>query len=202
MRPTSMGCQPSHAYRGSANGFLGLSTNHANVSDFTPEDSVAMHHFCRIRSVLVGAIPIVMLSACAFAPGMHFDPDTPVDPADPTSLPTITSITPGLVRQQKLARQSASDSVSRDLLGHPQHYLIGPADMLSIIVWDHPELVVPNLTYTIGDTAGTLPTGPGLSSHAIPGFVVGDDGNIQFPYVGHIKASGKTTSEVQAALKQ
>jgi polysaccharide biosynthesis/export protein len=161
-----------------------------------------MYSLRRTVSALSCAIPPLLLGACAFAPGMHFDPNAPVDQNDPSTTPHVVPITPDLVRQQKDARAQASDESLKELVGHSQRYVIGPADVLSIIVWDHPELVVPNLTYTIGDTAGSIPSGPGLSTQAIPGFVVGDDGNIQFPYVGLVKASGKSVVEVQAELKQ
>ncbi|SAK39262.1 polysaccharide export protein [Caballeronia fortuita] len=161
-----------------------------------------MHFLRRTKSALLAAVPPLLLSACAFAPGMHFDPSVPVDPTDASSTPHVTAITPELLRQQKSLREAETGDTYRSLIGSPKHYVIGPADVLSIIVWDHPELVVPNLTYTIGDTAGTLPTGPGLSSQAVPGFVVGDDGNIQFPYVGSLKAAGRTVAEVQAILQR
>jgi polysaccharide biosynthesis/export protein len=154
----------------------------------------------RARSVLICAVPPLLLGACAFAPGMHFDPAMPVDQTDPSSTPTVVPITPELVRQQSALRKSTSDQTYKNLVGNSQRYVIGPADVISIIVWDHPELVVPNLTYTIGETAGTLPSGPGLSAQAIPGFVVGDDGHVQFPYVGLVPASGKTVSEFQSEL--
>lgn len=161
-----------------------------------------MPFFSRLKRILIVACLSSVLGACAFAPGMRFDPNAPVDANDPASRPNVALITPELIRQQQAARLEARDDSYKDLVETPGPYLVGPADVLSIIVWDHPELVVPNLTYTIGDTAGTLPTGPGLSTQAIPGFVVGDDGNIQFPYVGLVTAVGKTVSQIQATLKE
>ncbi|MDR8726499.1 hypothetical protein FEQ05_03549 [Burkholderia pseudomultivorans] len=132
---------------------------------------------------------------------MRFQADKPVDPGDAQSVPQVQQITPALVREQQAAREAESSGVTQ-LLGEPKPYKIGPGDVLSIIAWDHPELVVPNLTYTIGDTAGTLPSGPGLSTQSIPGFVVGDDGTVQYPYVGKVRAVGQTASQLQAYLKK
>ncbi len=149
----------------------------------------------------MGAALAASLGACALAPGMRFEARAPVDPTDPNSAPLVKQITPGLVREQKAARIASSDEV-RELLGTATPYSIGAGDVLSIITWDHPELVVPNLTYTIGDTAGQLPSGPGLSTQAVPGFVVGEDGKIQYPYIGSVKAAGLTATQLQAQLKQ
>lgn len=135
------------------------------------------------------------------APGMRFDAHAPVDPLDPNSVPLVKRITPELVRDQKAARDAFGSDVAA-LVGSPRAYRIGAGDVLSIITWDHPELVVPNLTYTIGDTAGQLPSGPGLSTQAIPGFVVGDDGTIQYPYIGSVKSVGLTVPQLQVKLKQ
>jgi polysaccharide export outer membrane protein len=86
------------------------------------------------------------------------------------------------------------------LVGVAQPYRIGAADVLSVIVWDHPELVVPNLTYDIGATAGSPPAGIGPTTANVPGYVVGHDGTIQFPYVQSLKVAGLTEGEARAAL--
>jgi polysaccharide biosynthesis/export protein len=141
-----------------------------------------------------------LLGACALAPGMHFD-DSKADGDDAFAANLVlTEITPDLVLQQRATRVRAATDDYNALAASPQPYRIGKADVLSIIVWDHPELVVPNLTYTLGDSGSALPTGPGLASQSVPGFVVDDNGNIQFPYVGNFKAAGRTTAELQKRL--
>lgn len=136
------------------------------------------------------------LGACSLSPGMRFQADKPVDSNNPQSVPNVQQITPELVRAQQ-AVHTAKNSNVRQLLGSPRPYRIGPGDVLSIIAWDHPELVVPNLTYTTGSV-----TGPGMASQSIPGFVVGDNGDIQYPYVGDVQAKGLTPAELQAILKK
>ena len=64
-------------------------------------------------------------------------------------------------------------------------YRLGPGDIISIIVWDHPELTIPAGSFRTAEQAGT---------------VVAEDGTIFYPYVGVIKAQGKTTSELRAML--
>jgi len=138
------------------------------------------------------------LCACSLSPGMRFQADKPVDSNNPQSIPNVQQITPELVHAQQAAFIAKNGSV-RQLLGSPRPYRIGPGDVLSIIAWDHPELVVPNLTYTTGATGGT---GTGMASQSIPGFVVGDNGDIQYPYVGDVQAKGLTPAELQAILKK
>lgn len=61
-------------------------------------------------------------------------------------------------------------------------YVIGKRDILSITVWDHPEL--------------TIPAGDAPATH-----VIGNDGRFYFPYAGKIQAAGKTAEAVRAALE-
>ncbi len=63
-------------------------------------------------------------------------------------------------------------------------YRIGKKDILSITVWDHPELTIPS------------------EDAAAAGHIVDNDGRFYFPYAGKIYASGKTTGEVRDNLEK
>jgi polysaccharide export outer membrane protein len=63
-------------------------------------------------------------------------------------------------------------------------YRIGKKDILSITVWDHPELTIPS------------------EDASAAGHVVDNDGRFYFPYAGKIHAKGKTTGEVRDTLEK
>ncbi len=64
-------------------------------------------------------------------------------------------------------------------------YRVGPGDVLSIVVWEHPQL--------------TLPLGPNKTPSEA-GNRVHNDGTIFFPYVGTLNVDGKSLSEIRASI--
>ncbi|HHH89159.1 MAG TPA: sugar ABC transporter substrate-binding protein, partial [Aliiroseovarius sp.] len=65
-------------------------------------------------------------------------------------------------------------------------YRVGVGDVLSITVWDHPEL---------GSAAAGEQTGPGKT-----GVTVRADGNIFFPYIREIRVAGRDVADIQKEL--
>ncbi|CAG2135816.1 polysaccharide biosynthesis/export family protein [Cupriavidus numazuensis] len=149
-----------------------------------------------VRRGLVAIAVVPLLASCALAPGMRFDPQRPLNPEDPNSVPKVTPITPELVRAQKAAARPTNEGVEA-LFSTPQPYTIGAGDILSIVVWDHPELVFPTQTYSIG-AAYDIPNYSGAAN--VPGYVVSPAGTIQFPYAGIVKVVGKTPDQVRGEL--
>jgi polysaccharide biosynthesis/export protein len=113
-------------------------------------------------------------------------------PADPTNPPqgVVVPITPALVQAQFKALPRGIPPEVQALFAEPKPYTIGPSDIIGIIVYDHPELL-PNAGAVIAQSSD--PTG--ISS--APGFIVGADGQVTFPYVGRVKLAGLT--EIEAA---
>lgn len=156
----------------------------------------AMTTFFGTLSRAIAAIALVSsLGACALSPGMTFDAKHLVDPLDPNSVAQIKEITPSLVLDDNRARQALldNDGISR-LVDKAEPYRIGPGDILSIVVWDHPELVLPTQTYAI--VTGVTELAFGDTASGIPGYTVSSTGYIQFPYTGLLKVAGLT--ELQA----
>ncbi|ARP95100.1 polysaccharide biosynthesis/export family protein [Bordetella genomosp. 13] len=141
---------------------------------------------------------VSLLGACAFAPGMRYQSGFLVDPADPNSKVEVSQITPTLAMQATRARQVPVSDDVRKLTGKPQPYVIGPGDIISIVVWDHPELVLPTQTYSIG--TGPTELSLGDTSAGIPGYPVSSDGYVQFPYVGLLKVAGLTEVQIRNSL--
>ena len=132
-------------------------------------------------------------------PGMVFDDsryetsteDGIAATGDATEKFRVTQITPQLLTHHHTQQQAAvvdSTALQEFMLDMKNYdYRVGPQDILSIIVWDHPELTIPTGEFRNPKDAGTL---------------VDRDGTIFYPYVGVIEVTGKTVSEIRDILTQ
>lgn len=80
---------------------------------------------------------------------------------------------------------SRGNTVSSLPSGRQWSYLVGQGDVLSVIVFNHPEL--------------TLPAGPQGSGQA-NGFQVSSDGTFAYPYIGSVTAGGRTLESIRADI--
>ena len=101
----------------------------------------------------------------------------------------LLPITPDLLRLQLADRPTDSASELKALFGTAPAYTIGAGDVLTITVWDHPE-IQPQPTAATMDASGVL------GVMGIPGYNVSPEGLVQFPYVGTVQVGGLT--ELQA----
>ncbi|HXG28749.1 MAG TPA: polysaccharide biosynthesis/export family protein, partial [Nevskiales bacterium] len=103
---------------------------------------------------------------------------------------TLQDITPALVRGMRSGARLDEAPVPRapgEGTG-PSEYRIGPGDVISVIVWNHPEL--------------TSPMGPGVNqSPEDAGRLVRADGTVFYPFVGVTKVAGMTVEEVRTQFE-
>ena len=93
-----------------------------------------------------------------------------------------------------------------DALGRPRRAdAIGAGDLLSIAVFEVGTSLfgAASGTDTTGDTGGTAPSPitPGAARHTIPALQVDAGGNITFPYVGRVRAAGRTPYELARVIE-
>ncbi|MGE5650244.1 polysaccharide biosynthesis/export family protein [Noviherbaspirillum sp. UKPF54] len=112
----------------------------------------------------------------------------------------LKPITVKLVKAEKELREKQATQDISALIAKPSAYKIDSGDVLSIVVWDHPELSNSATTAIAGyggagaDAAVTATTAPPA------GFMVDHEGVIQFPYAGTLKVSGLTQDQAANLL--
>ena len=145
-----------------------------------------------------------MLAGCALAPGSHLSDTRDRGTAEsrdifglPFSFSTETIdvdvsrilITPDIVNENVASNISTpAQDLNDDGKVPPSDtyaYKIGNGDILSIVVWDHPELTAPFGSF---------------NNVAEQGNVVREDGTIYYPFVGSIQATGRTALEIRNEL--
>lgn len=166
----------------------------------------------RQNSLFTILLMLINLTGCTVIPGMHMSQfskqssiEMPVEEKNATILKklnihTITAQTIVDLEKDFNNRSLGPNNVanryfdyrigSKAVKGTPEsekysQYLVGPRDILNITVWEHPELTIPAGEFRSADSAGN---------------VVGEDGNIFYPYVGVVKAAGRTVEAIRAEL--
>jgi polysaccharide export outer membrane protein len=146
----------------------------------------------RFAAILLVGSTVALMAGCTVVPGIRF-PDGSVQKENPApSMPVdMTEIDAAVVNTQADNETERNRQVAAELSGAPRMYRVGPADVLDITVWDHPELA---------QALGAQPSAAARPADAPQGIVVDEDGYIQFPYVGRLKVIGLSTAEIQSHL--
>ena len=151
----------------------------------------------RLFGSLVGFLLCALaLGGCAIIPGNDVygmrmsgksDVKLPVETAEGTvpANVTVRPITAELIIQKEKELRSAPEKPYVPP-GH-QDYRLAAGDIISIIVWDHPELTIPAGEFRSAEAAGT---------------VVSEDGTIFFPFAGVLKVQGLTLRQVRQTLTE
>lgn len=153
------------------------------------------------------ALLTLLLTGCALAPGMRFETapqkfavygQPGVQTTDPAQTgrsedapaANLLPINAELIARQQAEADQAFQGL-QSLMTPPRPYTIGAGDILNIIVWDHPELVLPIMNpSTVTADVGSVPAG----------YTVSAEGSIQFAYVGHLKVAGLTEGQARDVL--
>ncbi|RQH04256.1 sugar transporter [Paraburkholderia dinghuensis] len=158
-------------------------------------------------------LALVALSGCALSPGMTYAPPSGGAVSKPgagavsgTAVPdsvvnkgiagapsaSLVEITRELVDKEADDRPKGIPPDVEKLFAKATPYEIGPGDILSIVVWDHPELNLPS--------SGAGGDGPSGASSVAPGYTVDTDGYIQYAYIGPMKVTGLSEMGVRDLL--
>lgn len=144
------------------------------------------------KSLLVAIVLPTFLIGCTIVPGSDISlSDKSVIEFDTTSsevsskinIYTLDAYSVGTFRTVISDRSQRNSTL--DYLLSNYEYTIGSGDILNVTVWDHPELTIPAGSYRSTSEAGNW-------VHA--------DGTIFYPYIGSIKVSGKTVTQIREEI--
>lgn len=147
-------------------------------------DKIAPAHLFLLLGMLI-------VSGCSFSPGTHLDVSgkAKVNAADAQAniedLFSVYAITPQLIASLSTVKATPQNNSSLDKQVQAYVYRIGVGDILTVTVWDHPELTTPAGQYRSASDSGNW---------------VQADGTIFYPYAGKIKVQGKTLEQVRQVL--
>ena len=124
------------------------------------------------------------LAGCFAAPGMKAQSPREAR-IEKGKVLRVTAITTELLNRMEEDRLARAREVAEEFSEPYDNYHIGPGDVLQITVWDHPELTIPAGSFRDPESSGQ---------------VVGDDGNLFYPYVGVLQVSGMTVPQLRHVL--
>jgi polysaccharide export outer membrane protein len=136
---------------------------------------------------------VLALSGCVT--GLHSSAAGRAASGVPGAAPPTQLITEQLIAdEQKQREQRTRQDIGHLVVPNPPPYTIDAGDILSIVVWDHPELAGAPMA------AAPATADPAQANVAPSGFVVDHDGKVQFPFAGMLKLAGLTEEQARNLL--
>lgn len=152
-----------------------------------------------LRRGLIAAACSLALAGCTT--GLQFRSQDSAGAAEPP--PPTEMITERLIAAEKQAMaQQGEQDLSTLLVSNPLPYAIGRGDVLSIVVWDHPELAGGGMTAATAAADASGGNTVAAANAPQPGFVVDHQGRIQFPFAGLLPVEGLTEEGARTLLAQ
>lgn len=134
-------------------------------------------------------LALTVLTGCTVTPGTYVSTSgkNVVDTGDRdiTKLVDIYPISPKLLDDMYTAPTIAKPNTQLEKQLTNYEYRVGAGDVLTITVWDHPELTIPAGSYRSAQDSGNW---------------VHSDGTIYYPYIGKVKVIGKTVTEIRTLI--
>ncbi|KAB2519827.1 polysaccharide export protein [Enterobacter hormaechei] len=134
---------------------------------------------------------ITPLSGCVFYPGQHLDlAGKKIIAAEDANdrlekRIDVYPLTPSLIEKLRPSVLKSQANPNLDEQVKNWEYRIGIGDILTVTVWDHPELTTPAGQYRSASDTGNW---------------VNADGTLFYPYVGKLPVAGKTVARVREEI--
>ena len=143
------------------------------------------------------AMSVLLINVQGCASGLHFQDASTAGDTRQGVTPLTEMITEQLVAQENALQTVHLGQDWRELVqANPPPYTIGNSDVLSITVWDHPELAGAGMAAA----AAAADTGGAVANAPQQGFAVDHRGAIQFPYAGQVPVAGLTEEAARDLL--